>query len=84
MDDWKSVRAASNDCASSQQEYQRLGRCAETVHTRYEKLCSPLSFNMLGRMFRDEFNLGWRWSNREIRQDFGVFSDQAVNKLTLQ
>jgi hypothetical protein len=38
---------------------------------------------MLRGMFRNEVELEWRWSNREIRQYFGVSNDLAVTELTV-
>jgi hypothetical protein len=76
------VLTASNVCATSQQEYQRLGLCAESVQGRHPNHRRLLMRNALAEVFRIGFVEKAEWSKCEIRQDFGAFCQAAVKTLT--
>jgi hypothetical protein len=76
------VRTASDVCATSQQQYQRLGLCAETVQFCGENGRRLLMRNVLGDVFRFEFAAKWGSPNREVRQGLGDFRQASVKTLT--
>jgi hypothetical protein len=76
------VLTASAVCATSQQEYQRLGLCTKTVQRREENGRRPLMGNVLSEVFRIEVEGKWRSPKREVRQNFGGFRPASVKTLT--
>jgi hypothetical protein len=80
LDVWGRVRTASDVCATSQQEYQRLGLCAETVQRRGENGRRPLMRKVLTNVFRIEIARKSAAPKREIRQNFGGFWPSPVKR----
>jgi hypothetical protein len=78
------VLTASDVCATSQQEYQRLGLWTKTVQRRNRFGRSPLTTRALADVCRNGFAGNPAGSKREIRQNHGGFGRQRVNNLTLR